>query len=1043
MDYLVLKKWNDFSGWIVFLIAAFVYGLTIEPTASFWDCPEFISCAEKLQIGHPPGAPFYMLVGNLFTQFASDASQVARMVNLLNALLSAGCILFLFWSITRLVGNLIIDNKQNLSVTDFVLILGSGFVGALAYTFSDTFWFSAVEGEVYAFSSFLTALVFWLILRWQDESDSIFGDRWIILIAYIIGLSIGVHLLNLLCIPAIVLVFYYQKYTSISLKGIIAAIALSGLLIVFILFVYIPGLADIGGCFELLFINVLGFPFQSGLIVFVILLFLGLAGAIYRFRRRILQTSLWCLLMLTVGYTTYAVILIRANANTPLNENAPDNIFTLKSYLNREQYESAPLFYGKTYASDPEYVAENDYYKVKTKKGRAVYRPDKEEGKYKIIRYKEEVCYTQNILFPRMWNDRMASAYKSWTGGQEGLPTQKENLTYFINYQLNYMYWRYFLWNFVGRQNDIQGHGEPEHGNWITGIPWLDNLRLGDQELLPDSLQNNKGHNVFYGLPLLLGLLGIYWQWTRGKRGKQQFSVLFFLFFMTGLAIVLYLNQTPGQPRERDYAYAGSFYAFAIWIGLGAAGLCDVFRKKNVSMVSVSIIMLLCLLIPVQMATQTWDDHDRSNRFTCRDFGANYLMTLSENRYPIIFCNGDNDTFPLWYNQDTENIRKDARICNLSYAQTDWYIYQQQCPLYDAPGLPISWNKSQYQEGKNEYVTIRPELKKQIEEMYRKHPEEARNSFGDDPFEVKNILKHWVFSEKQELHVIPTDTINIHIDKEAVLRSGIMLPESIRHLKGDELKSAIPDKLYISLKDMRMLTKTDLLLLEILANCNWERPLYIAISVGEATQLKFDNYFVLEGLAFRFTPFDYKKSGDTAKEDSHTIDVEKLYDNIMNKYKYGGLDTPGLYLDETTMRICYSHRRLFAQLAKELIKQGDDTRAEKVLDYAERAVPAYNVPQVYESGAFDIAVAYASLGKKKDAITLLKYLTAESEDYINWAFSLGISRMGIVQRDCLYKFWQWNLYNELMKEIDKEVYKDSNLRFEEKYALFTQSINMK
>lgn len=1043
MDYLVLKKWNDFSGWVVFLIAAFVYGLTIEPTASFWDCPEFISCAEKLQIGHPPGAPFYMLVGNLFTQFASDASQVARMVNLLNALLSAGCILFLFWSITSLVGNLIIDNKQNLSVTDFILILGSGFVGALAYTFSDTFWFSAVEGEVYAFSSFLTALVFWLILRWQDESDSIFGDRWIILIAYIIGLSIGVHLLNLLCIPAIVLVFYYQKYSSISLKGIIAAIALSGLLIVFILFVYIPGVADIGGCFELLFTNVLGFPFQSGLIVFVILLFLGLAGAIYRFRRRILQTSLWCLLMLTVGYTTYAVILIRANANTPLNENAPDNIFTLKSYLNREQYESAPLFYGKTYASDPEYVAEDDYYKVKTKKGRAVYRPDKEEGKYKIIRYKEEVCYTQNILFPRMWNDRMASAYKSWTGGQEGLPTQKENLTYFINYQLNYMYWRYFLWNFVGRQNDIQGHGEPEHGNWITGIPWLDSLRLGDQELLPDSLQNNKGHNVFYGLPLLLGLLGIYWQWTRGKRGKQQFSVLFLLFFMTGLAIVLYLNQTPGQPRERDYAYAGSFYAFAIWIGLGAAGLCDVLRKKKVSMIPVSITMILCLLIPVQMATQTWDDHDRSNRFTCRDFGANYLMTLSENGYPIIFCNGDNDTFPLWYNQDTENIRKDARICNLSYAQTDWYICQQQCPLYDAPGLPISWNKSQYQEGKNEYVTIRPELKKQIEEMYRKHPEEARNSFGDDPFEVKNILKHWAFSEKREFHVIPTDTISIYIDKEAVLRSGIMLPESIRHLKGDELKNAIPDKLYISLKDMRMLTKTDLLLLEILANCNWERPLYIAISVGEATQLKFDNYFVQEGLAFRFTPFDYKKSGDITEEGSHAIDVERLYENVMMKYKYGGLDTPELYLDETTMRICYSHRRLFAQLAKELIKQGDDTRAGKVLDYAERAVPAYNVPQVYESGAFDIAVAYASLGKKEDAIILLKYLTAESENYINWAFSLGIRRISIVQRDCLYKFWQWNLYNELMKEIDDEAYKDSKLRFEEKYALFTQSMNMK
>lgn len=346
------------------------------------------------------------------------------------------------------------------------------------------------------------------------------------------------------------------------------------------------------------------------------------------------------------------------------------------------------------------------------------------------------------------------------------------------------MYWRYFLWNFVGRQNDIQGSGEPEHGNWITGISWLDNLRLGDQKLLPESLRENKGHNVFYGLPLLLGLLGIYWQWTRGKKGKQQFSVLFFLFFMTGLAIVLYLNQTPGQPRERDYAYAGSFYAFAIWIGMGAAGCCDMLRRKQAKILPVGLLMLLCLFVPIQMASQTWDDHDRSNRYTCRDFGANYLMTLPDKGNPIIFCEGDNDTFPLWYNQDTEEVRRDVRICNLSYAQTDWYIYQQQCPLYDAPGLPISWDQNQYQEGKNEYVAVRPELKKQIEALYQKHPEEARDSFGNDPYEIKNILKYWVFAEKQEFHVIPTDTINIYIDKDAVLRSGMMLPEAIRHLKG-------------------------------------------------------------------------------------------------------------------------------------------------------------------------------------------------------------------------------------------------------------------
>lgn len=1047
MNYSDFKKWNDLSGWIVFLIAAYVYGSTVEPTASFWDCPEFISCAEKLQIGHPPGAPFYMLVGNLFTQFASDASQIAYTVNLLNALLSAGCILFLFWSITRLVrGLLFVSNEQKTTITDIILILGAGFVGALAYTFSDTFWFSAVEGEVYAFSSFLTALVFWLILRWQDESDSIHGDRWIILIAYIIGLSIGVHLLNLLCIPAIVLVFCYHKYPGISLKGILGAIVLSGLLIVFILFVYIPGIAEIGGWFELLFTNVLGCPFHTGLIVFFTFLFLVLIGGICLFRKRIVRTSLWCLLMLTVGYTTYAVIIIRANANTPLNENAPDTIFTLKSYLNREQYESAPLFYGRSYASEPEYIAEGEYYKVKTKKGSAVYRPDKESGKYKIIRYKEEVCYTPSMLFSRMWNDRMAAPYQAWSGGSDSMPTPKENLTYFLRYQLNYMYVRYLLWNFVGRQNDIQGSGEPEHGNWVTGIPWFDNWRLGNQELLPESLRNNKGHNVFYGLPFLLGLIGIYWQFLRGKKGKQQFSVLFFLFFMTGIAIVLYLNQTPGQPRERDYAYAGSFYAFAIWIGIGAAGLCESVRKKikTNSILPVLAFMLGCLLIPIQMASQTWDDHDRSNRFTCRDFGQNYLMTLPKTGHPIIFCNGDNDTFPLWYNQDTEQVRRDVRICNLSYAQTDWYIYQQQYPLYDAPGLPISWNKNQYEEGKNEYVRIRPELKKQIEELYQKHPEEARDSFGDDPFEVKNILKYWAFSEKQEFHVIPTDTLHIRIDKEAVIRSGIMLPEAIRHLKGEELRKAIPDVIEISLKDVRMLTKVDLLILEILANCNWERPLYMGITVGEVSNLKFDDYFVTEGLAYRFTPFNYKKWGGMDSEStSHAVDIEKLYKNMMQKYKYGSLETPDLYLDETNMRLCYSHRRLFALLAGQLIQKRDFVRAKEVLDYARRVIPEYNVPNIHESGSYDMAAAYAAIGDKSNAITLLNYLTAESENYIAWAFSLGNERISMVQRECLYRFWQWDRYNALMKILDKGIYNQSNHHFEKEYTRFTQLMNIK
>ncbi len=1042
MSYLVFKKWNNINGWLIFILAASVYGMTIEPTASFWDCPEFISCAEKLQIGHPPGAPFYMLLGNLFTQFASDPSHIAITVNFLNALLSAGCILFLFWSVTRLVRSLLKNTTEYFSITDTLIILGSGWVGALAYTFSDTFWFSAVEGEVYAFSSFLTALVFWLMLRWQDEAETNDGDRWIILIAYIIGLSIGVHLLNLLSIPAMVFIFYYQKQKSVSLKGTITAIVVSGLLIGFILFIYIPGMTDIGGWFELLFVNTFGFPFHTGLLVALISILILLIGGIYRFKRRLINTTLWCILMLTVGYSTYGVILIRSTANTPLNENAPDNIFSLRSYLNREQYESAPLFYGRTYASKPEYTPEGDYYKIKTKQGSAVYRPDKNLGKYDIIRHREDVCYSPKMLFPRIWNDRMASSYQIWSGGTNEAPTQKENLTYFFSYQLNYMYWRYFLWNFVGRQNDIQGHGEPEHGNWLTGIPLLDTPRLGDQDKLPESLRHNKGHNVFYGLPLLLGLIGIYWQWMKGKKGIRQFNVVFLLFFMTGIAIVLYLNQTPGQPRERDYAYAGSFYAFAIWIGMGAASLCDTFRKKKSSTRTVALVMLCCLIIPIQMGSQTWDDHDRSNRFTCRDFGANYLNTLPEKGNPIIFTNGDNDTFPLWYNQDTEGVRRDTRICNLSYAQTDWYIYQQQCPLYQAPGLPIPWEKSQYQEGRNEYVLIRPELKKQISELYQKHPEEAQSSFGNDPFELKNIMKNWIFSEKQEFQVIPTDTISIDIDKKAVLRSGMLLPEKIRHLKGQELLNALPSKMFISLKGINMLTKVDLMRLELIANCNWERPLYRAISVGEFSKLKLDHFLIEEGLALRFTPFNYQNSEEVTSGNTYPIDIERLYDNVMNKYKYGGLTTPDLYLDETTLRTCYYHRRLFGQLAKELAKRGEKARAQKVLAYAEQVIPAYNVPEVYESGSFDMAIAYAQLGNDAKAIHLLKYLTTESEKYINWAFSLGKSKIGLVQRECLYKFWQWNQYNLQMKSINPKLFKQYNQLLEEKYALFTSLVNI-
>ena len=993
---------NNLVGWITFLIAATVYCLTIEPTASFWDCPEFITTGYKLEVGHPPGAPFFMLVANLFSQFASDPSEVAKMVNYMSALMSGACILFLFWSITHLVRKLVVKDEQHITAGQTALIMGSGLVGALAYTFSDTFWFSAVEGEVYAFSSLFTAVVFWLILKWEDVADQPHSDRWLVLIAYLTGLSIGVHLLNLLCLPAIVLVYYYKKVPHANAKGSLLALLGSMVLVAVVLYGIVPGIVKVGGWFELLFVNTLGMPFNTGVVVYVILLAAAVVWGVYesyveksrlrmalsfiitvamlgipfyghggtsvvigliviallwlylnpktqdklkesiRVSARTLNTALLCTMLIVIGYSSYALIVIRSTANTPMDQNSPEDIFTLGEYLGREQYGTRPLFYGPAYSSKVALDVKDGYCEPRISyNGTKFIRKEKatpdEKDSYIEVPGRIEYEYAQNMLFPRMYSSMHAQQYEAWQDiqGYEvpydqcgqmvmvKMPTQWENIKFFFSYQLNWMYWRYFMWNFVGRQNDIQGFGEIEHGNWITGFDFIDNMLIGDQTLLPKDLKENKGRNVFYGLPLLLGIIGLLWQAYRGQKGVQQFWVVFFLFFMTGIAIVLYLNQTPSQPRERDYAYAGSFYAFAIWIGMGVAGLVQLLnhllnRKKTEtldetalaegadaanapelkpSLVCAVVVSLVCLLVPIQMASQTWDDHDRSDRYVARDFGQNYLMSLQEAGAPIIFTNGDNDTFPLWYNQETEGFRTDTRTCNLSYLQTDWYIDQMKRPAYDSPSLPITWERMEYVEGTNEYVPVRPEYKKSIDALYAEARKQVlagnteamvnvQKEFGDNPYELKNILKHWVRSENEELKVIPTDSIVIKVDKEAVRRSGMMIP-------GD----SIPDYMHISLKGKRALYKKDLMMLEMLAEANWERPIYIAVSVGREEQLGMENHFIQEGLAYRFTPFDSKQTGVT-------IDSEKMYDNLMNKFKFGGIDKPGIYIDENAMRMC-------------------------------------------------------------------------------------------------------------------------------------------
>ena len=591
------------------------------------------------------------------------------------------------------------------------------------------------------------------------------------------------------------------------------------------------------------------------------------------------------------------------------------------------------------------------------------------------------------------------------------VPSQLENIRFFLSYQCNFMYWRYFMWNFAGRQNDIQGNGELEHGNWLTGISFIDNARLGNQSLLPDDLKENKGHNVFYCMPLILGLLGIFWQaWYIRKRktmvngtekiiddpiGIRQFWVVFFLFFMTGLAIVIYLNQTPMQPRERDYAYAGSFYAFAIWCGMGVAAIIDAIRGKwleakgeKYATAVAAIIGLACLLVPIQMASQTWDDHDRSGRYTCRDFGQNYLMTLQEQGNPIIFTNGDNDTFPLWYNQDTEGVRTDARVCNLSYLQTDWYIDQMVRPAYDSPSLPISWNRLEYCAGTNEYVQIEPDLKDQVLQLYQDQPEDARKQFGDEPFELKNILKYWVRSTNKDFHVIPTDTVYVTIDKEAVRKSGMLMAAD-----------SIPDRMVISLKGKSALYKGDLMMLEMVANANWTRPIYVALTVGQENYMNLGDNFVQEGLANRITPFTTKEEG------AKNFDTAKTYDNVMNKFKFGGVSQKGIYLDETVMRMCYTHRRLFASLAQHLVDEGQTEKAKKVLDKCEKELPDYNIPHDYQSGSVDLARCYAKTGQNDKAQKLIDELWLKSSQYLVWYMAFDGSRFASTQHDCLIHFY--------------------------------------
>ncbi len=925
------KFYNKVVGWFIFLIAAIVYLSTIEPTASFWDCPEFIATAFSLQVGHPPGAPLFMIMGRLFTMFAGSPAQVPVMVNILTALASAFTILFLFWTITHLARKIVGTEDAELTLPQLIAVLGAGAVGALAYTFSDTFWFSAVEGEVYGTSSLFTALVFWCILKWENEADEKYANRWIIFISYLIGLSIGVHLLNLLAIPAIVLVYYFRKYKTTQF-GVVIAVAISMFLVAFVMFIFIPGVIILAQWFELLFVNGLGAPYNTGVVIYSLLLVAGLVwGVKYTMEKKkvLANTIILSFAVMIIGYSSYALIVIRSSANPPMDQNNPDNAFSLLSYLNREQYGSKPVFYGQYYNAPLD--SENPY-----SKGSANYI--EKNGRYEISDYKQSPNYDSRFMtiFPRMYdsNPEHVKEYQTWANvkgtpiqvtNREGepqklmKPTFTENLTYFFAYQINWMYWRYFMWNFSGRQNDIQGNGDILNGNWITGFNFLDSIRIGDQNHLPTALANNRGKNKYYMLPLILGLLGLFFQFNAGLKGKKDFWVVMTLFIMTGLAILVYLNQEPLQPRERDYAYAGSFYAFAIWIGLGVLSLYQLLNKVSPAKISAIAATTISLIaVPCLLANQNWDDHDRSGRFTARDFGRDYLESCAPNA--IIFTNGDNDTFPLWYVQMVEGVRPDVRVCNLSYFQTDWYVDQMRRKAYDSDPLPIKFDHNQYVQGTRDVVYVLDQIKRPV------NLKEAMDFVRSDDPGTK-------LQQADNASFLPSKQLFYPVDKAAVLANNVIDPKD-----ADKIVSQIDIKL-----TGNYITKDELMILDMIANNNWKRPIYFAITVGRDKYLNLQEYFQTEGFAYRLVPI--KTASSNGQVGGIRTDV--MYNNIINKFKWGNMNDPKVYLDENNVRMSMNVRNSFVRLADGLLEQGRRDSAIAVLDRCNELVPNEKVTYNY------------------------------------------------------------------------------------------------
>lgn len=1001
------RRANILTGWIVFLISSVVYLLTKEPTASFWDCGEFIAASYKLEVGHPPGAPFFMLVSRFFSLFASGPEQVAEWINSLSALASALTVAFLFWTITHLARKIITGNsapgrkagdrtlngpkgtsregisqgktsqgtsqgtsregnfREGMKPGQMVSVLGAGLIGALAYTFSDTFWFSAVEAEVYATSSLFTAVVFWAILKWENVADSPHANRWIILIAYLMGLSIGVHLLNLLAIPAIVLVVYFRKYKP-TRNGILASLGISALLLLIALYLIIPGIIKVAGIFELIAVNGIGLPYNSGTVIFI----LASAGILaylihytHQTRKVILNTILVSFTVVMIGYYSYGVILIRSMANTPMEQNDPETVFSLLDYLNREQYGSSPLIRGQYYNA-PIISAEN---------GKPV--RTKIDGRYEITSHRQKLIYDERFLtiFPRMWSAEPdhIEAYMKW-GKVEGTPitvsmpngesevlhkpTFGENLRFFFRYQVGHMYLRYFMWNFAGRQNDLQGYGEVFKGNWLSGIKFIDEARLGPQDNLPEFFRDNPARNRYYMLPLLLGVGGLIFHY---RRYRKDFWVILLLFFMTGLAIVFYLNQYPFQPRERDYAYAASFYAYAIWIGLGVLGICEFLREKFPGVLVPGIVTGICLLlVPGIMARENWDDHDRSGRYTARDFAYNYLNSCAPDA--ILFTNGDNDTFPLWYIQEVEGVRTDVRVVNLSYLGADWYIRQVSRKAYDSHGVPFGMTEDQYRMGNRDFVYLINRINDYIDLG------EAMAFLRSEDPRTKSLG-----SSRERIDYIPSKKFRIPIDSARIIRTGTVRPELAAGIV-PEMRWEIPSS---------SLRKNEMMVLDLLDNNNWERPVYYSVTVSRDLYLNLHEYFQLQGLAYRIVPIQHPP----VQGQLGSIDKDITFDNMVNKFRWGGITDSTVYLDENIRRMLINFRHNFGRLANQCIAEGDTAKARQTLDRCMEVIPPRAAPMDFFM--VPIIEAYYRIGELDTANGYLLELSDVTKEELRYFLS--------------------------------------------------------